>query len=67
MRSMETQQAVEQVITLPQWGPCAKCGHRWTPRKPERPIRCPSCGCATWHRAKQKKEVGDAATVDALR
>lgn len=36
---------------------CLQCGHRWWPRKPERPAVCPSqeCHSPRWDRPKVKK------------
>lgn len=27
---------------------CLRCGHKWSPRKPERPLRCGACKTPYW-------------------
>ncbi len=47
-------------ITLPTLR-CLRCGHTWSPRKPERPVRCPKCGSPYWGQPRKH----DAAPHDA--
>ncbi len=39
----------QTTVQLPGYN-CLRCEHRWIPRKPDRPIRCPSCKSAYWDR-----------------
>ncbi len=32
---------------------CLKCGHKWYPRKPEKPMVCPKCHCVKWWEEKK--------------
>lgn len=32
---------------------CKRCGHKWIPRKKDKPLICPKCKSPYWDRKKQ--------------
>jgi predicted Zn-ribbon and HTH transcriptional regulator len=40
-------------VELPQFE-CKRCGHKWYPRKPEKPRVCPKCKSPYWDKEKPK-------------
>lgn len=44
---------------------CRRCGHRWYPRKPTPPARCPACGVVRWRQAKAAQPASTEPTPGA--
>jgi len=34
---------------------CKRCGHKWHPRKEEKPLICPKCKSPYWDRERKKE------------
>ena len=43
---------------LPSWS-CRRCGHKWIPRKADRPVVCPECKSPWWDKPKKEKKGGE--------
>lgn len=35
---------------------CLRCGHKWSPKKPEKPLRCAYCKSPYWEKAPAANE-----------
>jgi hypothetical protein len=42
---------------------CLRCDHRWWPRSPQSPVRCPKCTSPYWNRERLRTK----ATVRQIR
>jgi hypothetical protein len=36
---------------------CLRCGHRWAPKKEEKPLRCAYCKSPYWEKAPNQESV----------
>ena len=34
---------------------CNRCGHKWFPRSPKEPERCPACNSPYWNKPRVRK------------
>jgi len=34
---------------------CNRCGHKWFPRSPKEPERCPACNSPYWNKPRIRK------------
>jgi len=48
----EVKNIMEETIVLKRYT-CERCGHKWLPRREEKPRVCPNCNSPYWDRPRQ--------------